>query len=111
MLALSVTLLAIAILAGIFLLTFLFLDGSTPRRVARTHGVIALLGLLVLITLLFFEPAHYPFAGAIVLAIAAAGGYALYRSDITKKPLPRWFPLAHACVAVAGFVMLVWFIM
>ncbi len=111
MLALSITLFAITILAGIVLLTFYFLDGKTPRPVARTHGVIGTLALIVLIISAIITLPHSPFVGAIILIIAAIGGYMQFAADIRKKTLPKWFPIAHAFVAVVGFAALLWFIM
>lgn len=111
MLALSITLFAITILIGIVLLTFYFLDGKTPRGIARTHGVIATIALIILIISAILTLPHSPFAGTVVLIAAAAAGYIQWRADITKKTLPKWFPIAHAFVAVVGFAALLWFIM
>lgn len=111
MLALSITLFAITILIGIVLLTFYFLDGKTPRGVARTHGVIGTIALIILVISAILTLPHSPFAGAILLVIAAIGGYMQFTADIKKKILPKWFPIAHAFVAIVGFVALLWFIM
>ncbi len=111
MLALSITLFAITILIGIILLTFYFLDGRTPRGVARTHGVIATIALIVLIVSAILTLPHSPIAGAILLLAAAVAGYMQWGADIKNKPLPKWFPLVHAFVALVGFAALLWFIM
>lgn len=111
MLALSITLFAVAILIGIVLLTFYFLDGRTPRGVARTHGVIATIALILLIISAILALPRSPLAGTIILLVAAVVGYMQWGADIKKKALPKWFPIVHAFVALVGFAALLWFIM
>ncbi len=106
MLTVAIVLFTFAVLIGVTLLTTFFLDGKTPRRIARTHGVIAVAALTLLVVSVAVSGAAAPVAGMVVMILAALGGATLFRMGQKNMAFPRWLPVLHGFVAAIGFLML-----
>lgn len=87
-------------------MTTFFLDGKTPRRIARTHGVIALAALSLLLIFVADTGSASQIAGLILLFIAAFAGAVLFTRGRKNMELPKWLPVLHGLAAVIGFFML-----
>ncbi|MCL5267743.1 MAG: hypothetical protein M1469_06550 [Bacteroidetes bacterium] len=106
MLTVAIVLFTLAIFAGVILLTVFFLDGKTPRGFARVHGVIAVVALILVIVFFSLSNTPPPFAGMMVLVIAALIGFTLFKMGQKDRRFPKWLPILHGFVAAVGFVIL-----
>lgn len=96
---------ALAAIIGMYLLTFILRGKETPKAVAFTHGIMAAVGLvLLLVYWLRKDPAMWD--SVVLFAVAAVGGLYLIMRDLTAKPIPKWLAVAHGLIAVTGFVFL-----
>jgi hypothetical protein len=109
MLILSVLLITMAVLLGIYLLTFILQNKSTPKGVAFTHGPLASLGLILLIIYAFVQGPD-PIISIIIFIIAALGGLVLIFRDLTGKSLPKWMAIGHGAIAAIGYILLLKFV-
>lgn len=107
----AVALFAIAALGGITMAIVRFARGvNPPAWLAMLHGLLAGSGL----TLLIWQVCAYggsaaALAAVVLFVLAAAGGATLsLRYKWKQLLLPAWLVLAHALVAVAGFVALLY---
>jgi hypothetical protein len=108
MLMVSIFLFSIAILLGLYLLSFILQNKNTPKGVAFLHGPLAASGLILLIIYSFlYKPA--PIVSIIIFILAALGGFLLIYKDITGKPIPKWLALGHGIFGLIGFVFLIIF--
>lgn len=111
LLQVAVALFAVAALGGITLATLRFARGANPPAwLAMLHVLLAASGL----TLLAYHVCVYGAGAAataalILFLIAAAGGAVMsLRYKWNRILLPAWLVLAHALVAVAAFVALLY---
>jgi hypothetical protein len=104
----AIGLFAAAALGGIYLLSFILRNRETPKSIALIHGLFAALGLVFL----FYYAAvskPAPIDSAILLVLAALGGFVLIFRDLTGKNIPKWLAVGHGLIAVTGFILLVIF--
>jgi hypothetical protein len=106
MLSTAIALFAIAILVGIILLTLFLMDGKTPRTLARIHGVIAIIALLLVIISEALYRSVPQVAGMSVIIIAALLGARLFMLGRRNQAFPKWLPAIHAVIAAVGFFLL-----
>lgn len=107
----SVALFAIAALGGIAMATIRFARGvNPPAWLAMLHGLLAASGLTLLAYHVCVHGAGAAATAALVLFLAAAAGGATLslRYKWNRLLLPAWLVVAHALVAVAGFVSLLY---
>jgi drug/metabolite transporter superfamily protein YnfA len=101
-----VTILGMAAIVGMYLLSLVLRHKETPKGLSFIHGIFAVAGLLLLI--------YYTTCGnssltrsMIIFIIAAIGGIALIYRDITGNKVPSWLAIGHGLIAVTGFVFLI----
>jgi hypothetical protein len=108
MLISAIVLFSLAMLLGIFLLTFVLRGKHTPKAVAFTHGPLAAAGLVLLIAYAFqHRPA--PIESLLLFAVAALGGFVLIAIDLTRTSVPKWMAVLHGLIALTGLVLLLRF--
>ena len=105
MTALLIILFGLAILGGIYLLSYVLRERNMPKGIALIHGSVAGLALITLIVASFFHPKL--FYVVIIFILAALGGGILFTYDLGGKKIPKILALGHGLIALAGFVTLV----
>jgi hypothetical protein len=104
----ALVLFALAALGGLYMAIVRFRGADRPpTSVALLHGALAAAGLIALIVAVVepSAPGHAK-AALIVFLIAALGGFYLFAQHMQKKALPIPVVVAHAVVAVIGFIIL-----
>src|SRR4051812_42558790 len=92
----------IAVLLGLYLLSYVLQNKNTPKGIAFTHGPLAAIGLILLIIYaLIYKPA--PLISIIIFIMVAFGGMVLIYRDITGKSIPKWLAIGHGLSALIGF--------
>lgn len=79
---------------------------STSKKFAAVHGILAGLGLVLLIIYISFTediPVALPFA---VFFLAAGFGAVMFVRDIMELPIPKWLAYVHAVLATSGLLIL-----
>ena len=108
MLVYSVILFAVAALFGLYLISRVF-GGQLPAWApVLLHGLFAAAGLLILLYAAFLAgpaPGAVTVA-AVLLLIAALGGFLMFSFQLRQKVPPKPIAVVHALVAVAGFLTL-----
>ncbi|WP_395613558.1 hypothetical protein [Allosphingosinicella sp.] len=108
MLVYSVILFAVAALFGLYLISRVLGGQLPPWAPVILHGLFAASGLLVLLYAAFVV-GHAPGAvlvAAVLLLIAALGGFALFSFQLRKQVPPKPLATIHALAAVTGFLTL-----
>lgn len=106
MLTTAIILFAIAAVFGLILLTAILRSKDTPKPVVYLHGLIAGIGLVLLIVYSMNPDSKSVALSLTLFIIAAIGGFILFGRDLTKKPGPKWLALVHALAAVTSFIIL-----
>lgn len=93
---------------GMYLLSLILRNKSTPKGITIIHGVFAVVALVLLIV---YCVGHSPgpWVSITVFIVAATGGFILNYRDITGKSVPKWLGIVHGVTSIAGFVLLVFF--
>jgi hypothetical protein len=104
---LIVVIFALAAIVGLTMALGVFQGKSPNVGSAVSHGILAALG-LVLVLILVIGGARGPTLGALVFFLMAAlGGLTLaFGFHARKRPLPPNVVVAHAVIAVIGFLLL-----
>ncbi len=105
MLLYAITLFVLAAVFGIYMLLRVFGGGLPPWQAAVLHGLFAASGLLLLLYVAFLGGAPQPQAvvvSAVLLLIAALGGFVLVSFHMRGKVPPKTLAAIHALVAVGG---------
>jgi hypothetical protein len=107
MIVTAIALFLIAALFGIYMALRIFGGGIPPWAAVILHGVFAASGLLVLLYALFTgtQSAAVTIA-AVLLVIAALGGFFMFSYQLRKLPPPKAVVVIHALAAVIGVVAL-----
>jgi hypothetical protein len=107
MLTIAVVLFLLAAVAGIVMATGIF-KSATPRPpVATVHGLLAASALLIAVFVAFTQPSPPIVAyGAVILIVAALGGFFLLSFHVRGKAHPRAVVVLHALLAVTGVACL-----
>lgn len=106
----AITVFALAALLGLINLKNLLAKTEIPKVVIYSHGLFAATGLVLLIIYACQSPAHYPMVSIILFATAALGGFYMFFRGVTNKGIPLALAVLHGSLAVAGFVMLLFFV-
>ena len=107
MLPIALVLFVFAAMLGVVVLKAILRNHRTPKPVVVAHGCFA--GLALLLVLTYIAMGHIDtllVAGAIVLLIAAAGGFILFGIDIFTKRPPKVMAVIHPILGVSGLVIL-----
>lgn len=109
MLIVAITIFAITAFGGIVLASHIMRDKFAPWALSLGHALLGASGLSVLIALLVRTGGtHQTLVLSLVLfAVAALGGFTLAGFHMTRKLPPKGSVLAHASVAVLGFLVLI----
>lgn len=106
MLSYALILLGLAAVVGLYLAARHLRDNPPSLSPAVLHGVLAVLGLAVVIWAAMGEgDAGYLPIAICLFVVAALGGLVLFALHAKKKPLPKPLIVVHALAAVAGFVL------
>ena len=77
-----------------------------PFAIAIIHGLAAALGLILLIAAVSKSGGGSATVALGLFVVAALGGFALFAQHLRKVALSIPLMVAHACLAVLGFVVL-----
>lgn len=105
MLMYSIILFLLAAAIGVYMATKVFKGALPPATAAIFHGLFAASGLLLLLYEAFFSGAGHAQVvtiAAVLLVIAALGGFLAASFHIRKIVPPKALAAIHALVAVAG---------
>jgi hypothetical protein len=109
MLVYSIVLFALAAVIGVYMATRVFKGVLPPAGAAVFHGLFAASGLLLLLYAAFLTGApasQTVLIAAVLLVIAALGGFFAVSFHLRGKVPPKALAAVHALVAVAGFCTL-----
>jgi hypothetical protein len=109
MIYLSIALFALSAVFGLTILLKWLTKKEASRGVIYSHGLAAVIALVLLIAYAAQHPDNFPKASLILFAIAAVAGLYMFVLDLKKKVSPMALAFTHAGVAVIGFVMLLLF--
>lgn len=96
----------ITALLGIYLLSYVLPDKTTPKGIAMLHGTMGAMGIIVLLIGCFYYPSLI--YSLIIFILAALGGTVLFTLDILGKKIPKFLAIGHGLIAISGFIILVW---
>lgn len=99
----------VALLLGMYLLSFVVRNKETPKSIAFLHGIVAAIALVMLI-IYSVNTNEKVMASTILFVFAAIGGIFFFIKDITGKHLPKWLAIAHGITAEAAFVILLFYV-
>lgn len=106
MLYVTLGLFALAAIIGLVILKNWLTSANTSRTVVYAHGAVAAIALVLLIVQAVQNPAGSLRASLVLFLIAAIGGFYMFFQDLKGKFSPTWLAVAHALIAVGGFVFL-----
>lgn len=109
MLIYAVASFAIAAMFGVYMVLRVFKGVTPPWPAAILHGLFAATGLVLLLYVLFLAGTPQPqtvVIAAVLLIMAALGGFVLLSYQLRKQLLPKALAGVHALLAVAGFLTL-----
>lgn len=111
MLATAIVLFLFAGVFGLIVLLTLFKNHPTPKPVVVIHGVLG--GIALLITLTYLAMGHTEplfLTGTGLLLAAVVIGFIAFGIDISGMRVPRWLVIIHPLLAVAGVIVLLFFL-
>lgn len=100
---------AVAAALGLTILNGWYSKKRVSRTVIYSHGAFAALGLLLIIIFAVQHPGNYPKIALILFIAAALGGFYMFLRDLKQKMTPFSIAIAHALLALSGFVALLLF--
>jgi glucose uptake protein GlcU len=106
----AIVLFVIAAILGAIVLFHVLKNKNTPKPVVIIHGVLAAIGLLLVIYYAVVHAAHAPITSLVLFIIAAIGGFTLFGIDMAKRKLPKWLAVIHPIIAAAGLIALIVFV-
>lgn len=109
MLYASIGLFALAAVTGITILVGWITGKNASWAVIYSHGILAAIGLTLLIVLGVQNPDRFPQLALILFGVAALGGFYMFFRDLKGKESPWSIAGLHALLAVGGFVALLVF--
>jgi hypothetical protein len=110
MLYLTIGLFAVAAILGILIFKNWLTSAKTSRGVVYAHGLFAATALVILLVLALQNGASALRTSVILFVIAALGGIYMFVRDLRGKFSPMWLATVHALLAVAGFLVLIFYI-
>ena len=110
MLYLTIALFACAALLGILIFKNWLTSAKTSRGVIYSHGAFAAIALVILLIVALQSGAGSLRTRMILVVIAALGGFYMFARDLRGKFSPMWLATVHALLAVAGFLVLIFYV-
>lgn len=110
MLYLIIGLFAVAAVLGILIFKNWLTSADTSRTVVYLHGIFAAVALVLLLVFALQHKVNTLQTSAILFVIAAIGGIYMFVRDLRGKFSPMWLATVHALLAVAGFLVLIFYV-
>lgn len=110
MLYLIIGLFAIAAVIGILIFKNWLTDAKTSRTVVYLHGLFAATALVLLLVFALQNHIDRLQISVVLFVIAALGGIYMFVRDLRGTFSPMWLATAHALLAVAGFLVLIFYV-
>ena len=107
----AVVLFLIAAVIGLTVWLKIMGNKPTNKAVALIHGLVAVIGFLMVLIFTIGATAGAPVGALILFAVAALGGLTLFVRDLMKTPGPKWLAVLHPLLAVVGLLLLLVFIL
>jgi hypothetical protein len=98
---------ALAAVVGLIILKNWLTAQKTPRTTIYMHGILAALGLVLLIIYYVENGAKSLQTELSLFVIAALGGFYMFFREIKGKMSPTWLAIVHALIAVTGFLFVI----
>lgn len=105
----SILLFALSAVLGLAILIKWLTKKDASRAVIFSHGIVAVIALVLLIVYAMQHPDNFPKASIALFAIAAVAGLYMFIRDMKQKTSPMALAFVHALVAVGAFVILLLF--
>ena len=105
-----ITIFGMVAIVGMYLLSLALRSKQIPKGVTIIHGLMASLGLILLIIFCFRYDTAGPLTSIVIFIMAALSGFILNYKDLTGKKVPKWLAVAHGLIAVIGFAFLLGFV-
>lgn len=106
MLIIIISLFAIAILGGLYLLSYVINDKNTPKSIAFLHGSVAACALILLLLYVIFYFSSFALTSLILFIFAAMGGIVLIYRDLKGQLIPKWLAVGHGALGITAFIVL-----
>lgn len=107
MLKISIVLFVVAALGGLLLATLHLKQKSAPLPLAVLHGLLAAIGLVMLIfAVVKMAPAGLTGVALGIFILAALGGFVLFGMDLKRRMLPLGLIVVHGSAAAVALVIL-----
>ena len=110
MLYLIIGLFALAAVLGIIIFKNWLTSANTPRTVVYLHGIFAAIALVLLLVIALQQGVKSLQTAVVLFVIAALGGIYMFVRDLRGKFSPTWLAAVHGLLAVAGFLVLIFYI-
>ena len=105
----SIALFALSAVLGLTILIKWLTKKEASNAVIYSHGLVAVIAVLLLIGFAVEHPDHFPKICIILFAVAAVAGLYMFFTDLQKKPHSIAIAIMHALVAVSAFITLLFF--
>jgi hypothetical protein len=109
MIYLAIGLFALSAALGLAILIKWLTNKSASKSVVYSHGIAAAIALVVLIAFAVQNPDNFPKVSLILFVLSAVAGFYMFFRSLMNKMSPISVAIAHALVAVSGFVALLLF--
>lgn len=106
----SIALFALTAVLGVGILIKWLTNKDAPRSVIYSHGIFAVIALVLLLIYAVQNPDNFPKTSIILFVLAAIGGLYMFFLDLKKKTSPLVVTFIHALIALGGFVTLLLFV-
>jgi hypothetical protein len=106
----AIALFALAAILGVVILKNWLTSAKTSRGVIYAHGIFAAIALVVLLVFVLRNPVNSLQVSIGLFGAAALGGFYMFFRDLRGKFSPIWLAVVHAILAVAGFGLLVFYV-
>lgn len=110
MITLSILFFSLASVLGMLILYKWLTKKNASRAVILSHGGIAFVGLLLLLTYSYNNPDSFPKFSIIFFALAVISGLYIFINSLKNKTSPMIYAFFHAFLAVLGIVSLIVFV-
>jgi uncharacterized membrane protein len=110
MLYIVIALFAIAAIIGLIILKNWLTSASTPRSVVYAHGIFAAVALVLMLVWVLQHKNDNLWLSIFLFAVAAIAGFYMFIKDLKGKFSPIWLAVVHGLVAVAGFLLLLFYV-
>jgi Mn2+/Fe2+ NRAMP family transporter len=108
MLILAISLFILAAMIGVYMLSNILKNEEPPRPAIFSHGSIAFIAFLILVSYaIAVGPSFLLILSIVLFILAEMGGITLLIMDTRNKPLPKPLAYIHAMVAGTGILVLV----